>query len=155
MITARGNHRFCGRVFGRKELGLIQEVVETCAGLSRTELSYTVCELLEWKRANGRLKGTECLSFLERLEGQGFLKLPESQQTGPKKGTRRHIAPGCGAGKEPQKAPNFQGSCKPASLPGICYALWCEASVPGLREPAPTASGRVCAVFQPSLADEG
>ncbi|RKX63156.1 MAG: hypothetical protein DRP42_07955, partial [Tenericutes bacterium] len=36
---------------------------------------------------------TECLSFLERLEGQGFLKLPESQQTGPKKGTRRHIAP--------------------------------------------------------------
>ncbi len=93
MITARGNHRFCGRVFGREELTLIQEVVETCSGISRTELSYTVCELLEWRRANGRLKGTECLSFLERLEGQGFLKLPESQQTGPKKGTRRHIAP--------------------------------------------------------------
>jgi len=93
MITARGNHRFCGRVFGREELALIQEVVETCAGISRTELSYTVCELLEWRRANGRLKGTECLSFLERLEGQGFLKLPESHQTGPKKGTRRLIAP--------------------------------------------------------------
>ena len=93
MITARDNHRFCGRVFTREELALIQEVVETCAGISRTELSYTVCELLEWRRANGGLKGPECLGFLERLEGQGFLKLPESQQTGPRKGTRRHIAP--------------------------------------------------------------
>jgi hypothetical protein len=93
MITARDNHRFCGRVFTREELSLIQEVVETCVGISRTELSYTVCELLEWRRANGGLKGPECLGLLERLEDQGFLKLPESQQTGPRKGTRRHIAP--------------------------------------------------------------
>ena len=79
MITARGNHRFCGRVFGREELALIQEVVETCAGISRTELSHTVCELLEWRRPNGRLKSRECLSFLERLENQGYLTLPESR----------------------------------------------------------------------------
>ena len=92
MITARDNHRFCGRVFTREELSLIQEVVETCAGISRTELSYTVCELLGWRRANGRLKGTECLELLERLESQGVLKLPKSRQTGPRKGTR-HIAP--------------------------------------------------------------
>jgi hypothetical protein len=52
-----------------------------------------VCELLEWRRANGGLKARECLDFLERLECQGFLKLPESRQTGPRKGTRRHIAP--------------------------------------------------------------
>jgi len=93
MITARDNQRFCGREFTREELSLIQEVVETCAGISRTELSHTVCELLEWRRANGGLKGRECLELLERLEGQGVLKLPESQQTGPRKGTRRHIAP--------------------------------------------------------------
>ena len=77
----------------REELFLIQEVVGTCVGISRTELSQTVCELLDWRRANGGLKGRECLDLLERLEGQGFLKLPESQQTGPRKGTRRHIAP--------------------------------------------------------------
>jgi len=93
MITARDNHRFCGREFTPKELSLIREVVETCAGISRTELSHTVCELLEWRRPNGRLKSRECLSFLERLENQGYLMLPESQGTGPRKGTRRYISP--------------------------------------------------------------
>jgi hypothetical protein len=96
MITARDNQRFCGREFTPEEISLIQEVAETCTGISRTELSHTVCELLEWRRANGGLKGRECLDLLERLEGQGFLKLPESQQTGPRKGTRRHIAPETG-----------------------------------------------------------
>lgn len=96
MITAIDNQRFCGREFTREELFLMQEVVETCAGISRTELSHTVCELLEWRRANGGLKACECLDFLERLEGQGFLKLPEARQIGPKKGTRRHIAPQTG-----------------------------------------------------------
>ena len=93
MITVRDNQRFCGRDFTPEEVSLIQEVVETCGGISRTELSYTVCELLEWRRANGKLKGTESLDLLERLESQGVLKLPKSQQTGPKKGTRRHSAP--------------------------------------------------------------
>ncbi|MDY7011642.1 MAG: DUF4338 domain-containing protein [Planctomycetota bacterium] len=106
MIPAREKQRFCGREFTREELALIQEVVETCAGLSRTELSHTVCELLEWRRANGRLKGTECLEFLERLEREGFLKLPKSRQTGAKKGTRRHIAPTTG---DPRWA-NLRGS---------------------------------------------
>lgn len=93
MITARDHQRFCGREFTSQELCLIQEVVETCAGISRTELAHTVCELLEWRRVNGGLKARECLDLLQRLEGQGLLKLPESQQTGPRKGTRRHIAP--------------------------------------------------------------
>jgi hypothetical protein len=96
MITARENHRFCGRDFTGEELSLIQEVVETCTGISRTELSHTVCELLEWNRSNGGLKTRECLDFLERLESQGFLKLPKRQQTGPRKSTRRHIAPATG-----------------------------------------------------------
>ena len=93
MITARENQRFCGREFTRKELCLIREVVETCAGISRTELAHTVCELLDWRRVNGRLKAREGLDLLQRLEDQGLLKLPESQQTGPRKGTRRQIAP--------------------------------------------------------------
>jgi hypothetical protein len=93
MISTSENQQFCGREFTREELSLIKEVVETCAGISRTELSHTVCELLEWRRANGGLKARECLDLLERLEGQGFLKLPDSRQSGPRKGTRRHIAP--------------------------------------------------------------
>ncbi|WP_218188145.1 hypothetical protein [Desulfosarcina cetonica] len=48
--------RFCGREFSAEEVSLIQEVVDTCGGVSRNELAKTVCELLDWKRPNGGLK---------------------------------------------------------------------------------------------------
>ncbi len=71
---------FCGRTFTGKEIALIQEVVATCGGISRRELAYTVCELLEWKRPNDRLKARECTDFLELLEAKGALTLPEKKQ---------------------------------------------------------------------------
>jgi hypothetical protein len=71
--------KFCGREFSAEELCLIREVVGTCAGISRLELAQTVCELLEWKRPNGGLKGVECVELLERLESQGFLSLPKKR----------------------------------------------------------------------------
>jgi len=74
MIRARDNHRFSGREFATQDVSLIREVVEGCSGISRTELSYTVCELLEWRRPNGGLKGRECLNFLERLESEGVFQ---------------------------------------------------------------------------------
>ena len=84
--------RFCGREITQEELGLIREVVETCGGLSPTELSHTVCELLDWKRAGGGLKWRECMDLLELLEGQGALNLPEKREIRRKKSARR-IAP--------------------------------------------------------------
>lgn len=80
MLAARVQ-RFCGREFSREEVSLIQEIVETCGGVSRTELAHTVCELLGWRRANGKLKGRECLDFLERLEEKGLLRLPVRRET--------------------------------------------------------------------------
>jgi len=74
--------RFCGRQFSTQEVSLIQEVVDTCGGISRNELANTVCELLEWKRANGRLKNRECLELLAQLEGKGILELPDKKQDG-------------------------------------------------------------------------
>ena len=59
--------------------------------MGRTETSRTVCELLEWKRANGRLKNHECRLLLERLEEQGWLKLPPVRDLGGR-GTRRVVA---------------------------------------------------------------
>jgi len=82
--------RFCGEVVSSRELELIEGVVRSCAGLSRAELAYTVCELLEWRRANGALKARECREFLERLEARGALKLPAKQATKPK-GARTRV----------------------------------------------------------------
>lgn len=80
MGGATKKERFCGREFTPKEVSLIKEVVETCDGISRTELAYTVCELLDWKRANTRLKARECLDLLERLESHGILRLPGKKE---------------------------------------------------------------------------
>ena len=92
MQTATGQHRFSGRQFTQQEVSLIQEVVETCAGISRQELAHTVCELLDWKRPGGGLKARECRDFLERLESQGILTLPKKKSCGSSK-PRKLIAP--------------------------------------------------------------
>jgi len=75
------NH--AGRNFATQELKLIREVVEMCAGTSRTELAKTVCELIGWKRPNGSLKGLECREYLQRLESCGFLRLPQRRRRRP------------------------------------------------------------------------
>lgn len=67
---------FCGRPFSASELEMIREVVGQCSALSLTEISRTVCELLAWKRPNGKLKNHECRLLLERLREQGRLSLP-------------------------------------------------------------------------------
>jgi hypothetical protein len=61
----------------------MREVVESCSGLSRTELAQTVCELLGWKRLSGGLKAQECRELLEQLELAGALVLPERQPRRP------------------------------------------------------------------------
>jgi len=79
-----------GREFTVEELELVREVVESCSGLSRTELARTVCELLGWKRAAGGLKAQECREFLERLDAVGGLALPDKQLRRPV-GSRTHV----------------------------------------------------------------
>lgn len=84
--------KFCGRVCTAEEVSLIHEVVETCSGISRLELAQTVCELLDWKRPNGKLKARECRDLLERLEIQGVLTLPRKKSCGSTK-ARKCIEP--------------------------------------------------------------
>jgi hypothetical protein len=79
---------FCGRRFSRSELELMRQIAAEFAGLGRTEIARTVCELLEWKRPSGGLKNHECRQLLERLAEQGWLRLPEVRPLGPR-GPRR------------------------------------------------------------------
>ncbi len=76
--------RFCGRIFSGQELQLMREMTRDYAGLGVTEIACTVCELLGWKRANGRLKAQECRQLLERLRDQGWLTLPPVRSSGPR-----------------------------------------------------------------------
>jgi len=81
--ATRNLNRFSGRAFAPEELALIGEVVESCSGLSRSELAHTVCELLGWQRPSGRLKAVECGELLERLECMGVWRLPAKQPRRP------------------------------------------------------------------------
>ena len=79
---------FSGRTFSPEELELIQQISTDFGSLGRTEISRTVCELLNWRRASGRLKNHECRLLLERLEGLGWVRLPEVRPLG-RRGPRR------------------------------------------------------------------
>jgi Domain of unknown function (DUF4338) len=74
---------FSGRQFSPQDLRLIFEVIRDFSALSLTELSSTLCELLDWKRANGKLKHKECRTLLERLQAEGLALLPALRKTAP------------------------------------------------------------------------
>lgn len=80
---------FKARNFSVSEVETIREVVASCPGLSRQELANTVCELLGWRRANGRLKTWEAKQLLERLEAEQGMGLPGLRQTKPPGGGTR------------------------------------------------------------------
>ena len=68
-VTIGGGLPFCGRELKREELDLIWQITRDFSTLSLTGLAHTVCELLEWRRANGGLKSRECYVFLQALHG--------------------------------------------------------------------------------------
>lgn len=69
-----------GREITSHEITGIQEVSQLCSGLSREELSHTVCEHLDWVTASGRHKVKACLKLLEALEEKGSIELPAKQE---------------------------------------------------------------------------
>src|SRR5712671_5545524 len=72
-VTIGGGLSFCGRELKPEELDLIRQITRDFSTLSLTELAFTVCELLEWRRPNGGLKSPECYGFLQALHGRGWL----------------------------------------------------------------------------------
>ena len=73
---------FAGRCFGSEELALMRQAAIDYASLGITEIARTICEWLDWKRPNGRLKNHECRLLLERLQHQGLLTLPALRRSG-------------------------------------------------------------------------
>jgi len=91
MATLKGR-TFSGRRFKPEELVEIKEVVASFPALSRTELAKTICELLDWTRPSGALKGRECLEFLEEIDAEGIIHLPRKLETRPF-GSKTRIQP--------------------------------------------------------------
>jgi uncharacterized protein DUF4338 len=82
---------FCGRVLTASELNLVRQIIADFPRLSQAELAYTICELLEWRRPNGKLKNPECVEWLQKWQQQTLPSLPELRVTKPR-GAHRLLA---------------------------------------------------------------
>jgi len=104
---------FCGRTFRGDELVLMRQVARECAGLGVTEIARTLCELLDWKRPNGKLKNHECRQLLEQLAGEGFLRLPPLRPLGGRGSRQPNVSP---AGSQPAPLECAVWECQPLEL---------------------------------------
>ena len=64
------------REISAEDIVSMRTVAQRFPGLSRKELTYTLCEQLEWLTPAGRPKYTACAKLLARLEEAGELHLP-------------------------------------------------------------------------------
>jgi len=64
------------REISAKDMAYMRSVAKRFPGLSRKELTFTLCEHLEWLTPAGQPKFTACAKLLARLEEAGELRLP-------------------------------------------------------------------------------
>jgi hypothetical protein len=76
--------RYSGRVFDAAVLEQVRGILRAHAGASRQQLSYRVCEALDWRKPDGSLKDMSCRVALLRLYREGLIELPAP---------RRHYEP--------------------------------------------------------------
>jgi len=85
------DHVFFDRTFTPSDLQLIRNIARDFHALSVTEIASTLCELLDWRRPNGKLKYIECRSMLEQLQTEGLLSLPAVRKTAPSRPRRIEV----------------------------------------------------------------
>jgi hypothetical protein len=76
--------RICDQDFTNELIARIQATVDADPAISRRKLSLQVCQWLDWRSPNGKLKEMSCRVALLKLHRQGLLKLPAAGPTPPK-----------------------------------------------------------------------
>jgi hypothetical protein len=72
-------------VLTASELNLVRQIIADFPRLSQAELAHTICELLDWRRPNGKLKSPECVEWLQKWQGRnGLPSLPVLRVTKPR-----------------------------------------------------------------------
>ena len=76
--------QICNQDFTDELVARIQALVDADPTISRRALSLLVCQWLDWRSPNGKLKEMSCRVALLKLHRRGLLKLPAAGPTPPK-----------------------------------------------------------------------
>ncbi len=79
---------FRGREFSFFEIKIIKQVIEDNQGKSRRDVSKKICEVINWRQLNGKLKDTACREVLRRMNEAGIIDLPRLRVKSPQKSRR-------------------------------------------------------------------
>ncbi len=64
------------RVIQQQDLLLIRQLIEREGAQGRSHLSNRLCELWDWRQANGHYRQIACRDLLRQLEARGLIELP-------------------------------------------------------------------------------
>ena len=73
--------RLCGREFTEATVAQIGGILSANPSLSRRALSLHVCELLQWRAPNGKLKEVSCRKALLELHRRGVISMPAADKS--------------------------------------------------------------------------
>ncbi len=73
--------RYRGREINAAEISFIRQMIAAHPGMSWWKLSRKLCEIWQWKQANGALRDMVCRSLLLALERAGEIALPPARRT--------------------------------------------------------------------------
>jgi len=79
---------FRGREFTHSEIKIIKQVIKNNQGKSRRHISKKICEVINWRQLNGKLKDTACREVLRRMNEVGIIDLPRLRLNPPQKSRR-------------------------------------------------------------------
>ena len=125
--------RVCGQQFTPDIVRRIEATVEAEPWVSRRGLSRRVCEWLEWRAPNGKLREVSCRKALLELNRRGQVKLPEAERV-------RGFEVGQAEPKDPPQVPEVRSSL---SELGEVEVRAVPVAADGWPEGQPAALGRV------------
>jgi hypothetical protein len=76
------------RLIRAADLELIRQLIVAEGSRGRSHLSNRLCELWDWRQANGRYRQIACRDLLRRLEAKGLIQLPPPQRAARRPGYR-------------------------------------------------------------------
>jgi hypothetical protein len=80
------------RVIREADLLLIRQLVEEEGAQGRSHISNRLCEIWNWRQANGRFRQIACRDLLRRLEAHGLIELPPKLREARRAGYRNRTS---------------------------------------------------------------